>query len=88
MFVIGQLNVLLRVQVDYEDVGVATLTVQATSRRGQIVNQTQAIGTVDQFYDDLVEEKRRITGDVEEENYEKNSGFLRELATRVVMHRL
>jgi hypothetical protein len=62
------------------------------SRTGQTFNTetqyTQAINTIDQFYDDMVEEKRRITGNVEEENYESNSGFLRELATKVVMHRL
>lgn len=62
------------------------------SRTGQTFNTetqyTQAVGTVDQFYDDLVEEKRRITGNVEEEDYTKNSGFLRELATRVVAARL
>lgn len=62
------------------------------SRTGQLfkteTQYTVANGTVDQFFDEMVESKRGITGNVEELNWENNSGALRELATRVVMHRL
>ena len=62
------------------------------SRTGQTFNtETQytiADGTVDQFFDEMVETKRRITGNVEDVNWENEGMALRELATKVVMHRL
>lgn len=48
-------NVAYNVQVDYEDLGPATLKVQLTTRRGQIVSQTIAIGTVSANEDILYE---------------------------------
>ncbi|MGB8841184.1 MAG: DEAD/DEAH box helicase, partial [Aliidongia sp.] len=48
------------------------------------VEYTMGVGTIDEFYDDLVEYKRHITTQVEDENYESNPAFLRELADRVI----
>lgn len=62
------------------------------SRTGQLfkteTQYTIAHGTVDQFFDEMVEHKREITGNVEDVNWENEGKSLRELATRVVMHRL
>lgn len=49
---------------------------------------TIAQGTIDEFFDDLVEEKRKITGNVEDRNWETDGKFMRQLAERVCMGRL
>lgn len=49
---------------------------------------TIAIGTVDEFFDELVEMKRDISGETSDENWEVDGKFMRDLAEKVVMSRL
>lgn len=48
------------------------------------IEYTLGVATVDEFFDSLVEYKRHITTQVEDENYESNPAFIRELAERVM----
>lgn len=48
------------------------------------IEYTIAAGTVDEFFDDMVEYKRKITTQVEDEDYQTNPAFLKELAERVI----
>lgn len=52
------------------------------------IEYTIATGTVDEFYDDMVEYKRRITTQVEDADYESNPAFLKQLAEKVINNRL
>lgn len=52
------------------------------------IEYTMASGTVDEFFDNLVDEKRRITTQVEDVNYESNPAFLKSLAEKVIQTRL
>jgi SWI/SNF-related matrix-associated actin-dependent regulator 1 of chromatin subfamily A len=62
------------------------------SRTGQKWNTetvyTIASGTIDEFFDDMVEQKRKITGNVHDEDWELNGKAMRDLAQRIVMGRL
>lgn len=49
---------------------------------------TIAQGTVDEFFDALIEEKREITTQVEDVNWETNPVFMKQLAERVIASRL
>jgi SNF2 family DNA or RNA helicase len=49
---------------------------------------TIANGTIDQFFDEMVEMKREITGQTVNENWEADPQFMRQLAEKVVMNRL
>lgn len=60
-----------------------------TGQTGMVeMEYTMAIGTVDEFYDELVENKRKITTQVEDANYETNPAFLKQLAERVIANPL
>lgn len=45
---------------------------------------TMATGTVDEFFDDLVESKRNIAGSVGDANWEKDDKFIQSLAQKVI----
>lgn len=49
---------------------------------------TLALGTVDEFFDEMIDEKRRYTTQVEDVNYETNPAFLKQLAEKVIANRL
>lgn len=49
---------------------------------------TIATGTVDEFFDELVESKRDIAGSVSDTNWERDDKFVKSLAEKVVMGRL
>jgi SNF2 family DNA or RNA helicase len=53
----------------------------ATSVESEI---TIAGGTIDEFYDDMVEYKRKITTQVEDEDYKDNPAFMKQLAERIM----
>lgn len=61
-------------------------------RTGQLekcqIEITIATGTVDEFFDEMIDEKRRYTTMVEDINYESNPAFLKKLAERVIANRL
>ena len=52
------------------------------------VDDTICKGTVEEFFDNLCQEKQRITGSVNDEDYEYDGGFIRELAEQAVRSRL
>lgn len=52
------------------------------------IEYTITSGTVEEFFDELVEHKRNITGNVSDENWETDGKLIRELCERVVMNRL
>lgn len=62
------------------------------ARTGQLFktenSYTMAAGTVDEFYDELVETKRDVAGEASDENWERDDKFMKTLAEKVVMHRL
>lgn len=49
---------------------------------------TIASGTIDEFFDELVEMKRNIAGQTSDENWETDGKFIATLAEKVVMNRL
>ena len=52
------------------------------------IEYTIASGTIDEFFDDMVEQKRKITNNVEDVNWETDGTAMRQLAEKIVMHRL
>lgn len=52
------------------------------------IEYTIAAGTIDEFFDEMVEMKRKITNNVEDANWETDGTAMRQLAEKVVMHRL
>lgn len=49
---------------------------------------TMTSGTIEEFFDDLVELKRSIAGGVVDENWQSDPKFIRQLAEKVCMNRL
>lgn len=62
------------------------------SRTGQLFKTnnayTIASGTIDEFFDELVEVKRDIAGATSDENWERDDKFVKSLAEKIVMHRM
>lgn len=52
------------------------------------IEYTIATGTVDEFFDEMVDEKRMYTTQVEDVNYATNPAFMKQLAERVISNRL
>jgi SNF2 family DNA or RNA helicase len=61
-------------------------------RTGQInachIETTIALGTIDEFFDDMCEEKLRYTTQVEDSNWENSPVFLKKLMEKVIASRL
>lgn len=59
------------------------------NRTGQLFNTetdyTIATGTIDEFFDELVESKTNITGQVSDENWERDDKFIKQLAEKIVI---
>lgn len=52
------------------------------------IEYTLALGTVDEFFDEMVEHKRKITNSVSDPNWESDPAFIRELANKVIANPL
>lgn len=52
------------------------------------VEYTIAMGTVDEFFDEMIEMKRKITNSVEDPNWENDPAFMRQLAEKVIQNPL
>lgn len=52
------------------------------------IEYTIAEGTVDEFFDELIDQKRQFTTQVEDEHWETNPAFLKKLAEKVVSSRI
>jgi len=49
---------------------------------------TIASGTIDEFFDELVEMKRDVSGETQDENWERDDKFIKNLAEKVILHRM